>query len=317
VIPQSLTLSEIQAAFRDLETKLMPWLLAQRNIDLQGRRLIGAGRAVGAFDYVTKFDLEQALAPVSEGVESITGNETALNQIKSVRVGTYAVRGAAVAHPASMYLTSDRDYISFVSDGANWYFNGGVHRAAFADRPTPTSTETNYAFFATDTYQMFYWSGSAWVEEIAPALLKFLGETNSFPALKRSSAILQARLADDSAHTDIEVADEAYNATNWNASLEVPTKNAVRDKIETVTGGEAAALVSDTAYASSWNGVTTIAPSKNAVYDKIETLLGSTAYTPTNVTTDRSYDADATSVAELADVLGTLLADLQGKGILS
>ena len=39
------------------------------------------------------------------------------------------------------------------------------------------------------------------------------------------------------------------------------------------------------------------------------------AYTPTNVTPDRSYDADATTVNELADVLGTLIADLQAVGL--
>lgn len=39
-------------------------------------------------------------------------------------------------------------------------------------------------------------------------------------------------------------------------------------------------------------------------------------YTPTNVTTDRSYDADATTLAELADVVGTMIADLQAVGIL-
>lgn len=37
-------------------------------------------------------------------------------------------------------------------------------------------------------------------------------------------------------------------------------------------------------------------------------------YTATNVTEDRTYDADATTVAELADVLGTLLADLSQRG---
>lgn len=41
------------------------------------------------------------------------------------------------------------------------------------------------------------------------------------------------------------------------------------------------------------------------------------AYTPSNVTATRTYDADATSVAELGDVLGTLIADLQEKGVLS
>ena len=34
--------------------------------------------------------------------------------------------------------------------------------------------------------------------------------------------------------SDVLVPDEAYDATNWNGSLEVPTKNAVRDKIESL-----------------------------------------------------------------------------------
>jgi hypothetical protein len=42
----------------------------------------------------------------------------------------------------------------------------------------------------------------------------------------------------------------------------------------------------------------------------------SAAYTPTNVTTDRAYDANATTLDELADVLGTLIADLQAKGFI-
>jgi hypothetical protein len=40
------------------------------------------------------------------------------------------------------------------------------------------------------------------------------------------------------------------------------------------------------------------------------------AYTPSNVTTDRSYDANSTSVDEIADVLGTLIADLQSLGLI-
>lgn len=74
--------------------------------------------------------------------------------------------------------------------------------------------------------------------------------------------------------------------------------------------------VPDEAYGSGWNSSLEV-PTKNAVYDKIQTLLGSTAYTITNVTTDRSYDADLVLVGELADVLGTLIQDLKDKGILS
>ena len=33
------------------------------------------------------------------------------------------------------------------------------------------------------------------------------------------------------------VSDDAYDATDWNGNLEVPTKNAIRDKIETIVGG--------------------------------------------------------------------------------
>ncbi len=50
----------------------------------------------------------------------------------------------------------------------------------------------------------------------------------------------------------------------------------------------------------------------------LEAIVAATsAYTPTNVTELRAYDANATSVAELADVLGTLIADLKTKGIIS
>ena len=44
---------------------------------------------------------------------------------------------------------------------------------------------------------------------------------------------------------DVLVDDEAYNAANWNGSLEVPTKNAVRDKIEALDHGALAGLTDD------------------------------------------------------------------------
>jgi hypothetical protein len=49
---------------------------------------------------------------------------------------------------------------------------------------------------------------------------------------------------------------------------------------------------------------------------RLVNLTASAAYTPTNVTTDRSYDANATTLDELADIVGTIIADLQTKGIL-
>jgi hypothetical protein len=40
------------------------------------------------------------------------------------------------------------------------------------------------------------------------------------------------------------------------------------------------------------------------------------AYTPSNVTADRSWDCNATTLDELADVVATLVGDLQGYGLL-
>jgi hypothetical protein len=46
--------------------------------------------------------------------------------------------------------------------------------------------------------------------------------------------------------------------------------------------------------------------------------LAQTGYTTfTNLTTDRTCDANATTVEELADILGTLIVDLKTKGIIS
>jgi hypothetical protein len=40
-------------------------------------------------------------------------------------------------------------------------------------------------------------------------------------------------------------------------------------------------------------------------------------YSESNVTTDRTFDADTVAVAELADIVGTLIVDLRGIGIIN
>lgn len=48
---------------------------------------------------------------------------------------------------------------------------------------------------------------------------------------------------------------------------------------------------------------------RTAIVDSLE-INPTNTFSPTNVTTDRTYDADSTTTAELADVLGTLIQDL-------
>jgi hypothetical protein len=45
-------------------------------------------------------------------------------------------------------------------------------------------------------------------------------------------------------------------------------------------------------------------------------IVQSAAYTTSNVSTDRSFDANSTTLDELSDVVGTLIADLRALGIL-
>jgi hypothetical protein len=80
------------------------------------------------------------------------------------------------------------------------------------------------------------------------------------------------------------VPDDAYDATTWNANTAVPTKNAVRDKIEALV---LSTEVSDAPYdAIGWDAVTAIAPSKNAVRDALEAI---TALIAASVIPDGDY----------------------------
>jgi hypothetical protein len=70
-----------------------------------------------------------------------------------------------------------------------------------------------------------------------------------------------------------------------------------------------------------WGTATTDGSGVTGVTNDRDTFAGglfsatTQTYTATNVTTDRSYDANSTTLDEVADVLGTLISDLRAKGI--
>ena len=53
---------------------------------------------------------------------------------------------------------------------------------------------------------------------------------------------------------------------------------------------------------------------QNGAWNNLSVIPQGT-YTPTNVTTDRSFDANNTTIDELADVVGTMIADGQAAGV--
>lgn len=64
-------------------------------------------------------------------------------------------------------------------------------------------------------------------------------------------------------------------------------------------------------------GAITVTSNGSNYYSSSRKLPGSPqTYAPTNVTTDRAFDADTVVIAELADVVGTLIADLQARKVI-
>ncbi len=68
-------------------------------------------------------------------------------------------------------------------------------------------------------------------------------------------------------------------------------------------------------YSKDWNGAGTAAPHFRTEEGDIVLLAQVATYTPTNVSADRSFDADTVLIAELADIVGTIITDLQTVGV--
>jgi hypothetical protein len=99
-------------------------------------------------------------------------------------------------------------------------------------------------------------------------------------------------------------ADDSHADDNFGLIVDVSNGGAGNAYIGKFTDGNEAAgavMTSDASGNANWGNPFNVA----------------SPYTVTNVTTDRTYDADSSSVDELADVLGTVIADLQSVGILS
>jgi len=124
------------------------------------------------------------------------------------------------------------------------------------------------------------------------------GASGTAPVSDGASGLSMVDIATQ-AELNAKVDDTAYDESSWDGDTNAPTKNALRDKIETL----GSASIDDTAYGAGWDGETTTAPSKNAVYDKIETIGASgeaTTYEVLNSNSD--VDTDLTDGATASTV---------------
>lgn len=186
-----------------------------------GQRLthITSGTAVAPFGVGTEIELENgAGTPIIAATENFTwadataASEDCTYSLQLIRAGTLETTlsidiSGNIVGAKSFYATQNLK----AGSGNNIFWDG---------RSSMQSPVDGNLLFRDSTAATF-------------GLLQLGGTTSSFPALKRSTTILVARLADDSANTNIEVLDDAY-AVGWNGSSNVPTKNAIYDKIESL-----------------------------------------------------------------------------------
>lgn len=107
---------------------------------------------------------------------------------------------------------------------------GSYPRAAFQVYNNADSTEIPFLVSS----QGFAWLRNSKTDEVA---LTIKGATSQTANLQNWIDSSDAVLASVSASGDISVPDEAYGS-GWNGSTEVPTKNALYDKIETISSGQ-------------------------------------------------------------------------------
>jgi hypothetical protein len=96
------------------------------------------------------------------------------------------------------------------------------------------------------------------------------------------------------------------------------TRSTLMDSSAEAVPGMLITIAEGTSHAdSTWQLTTdaTIVLNTTALtFQKLGSATALQTYSVTNVTTDRTYNADSTSINELADVLGTLIADLRTRG---
>ena len=103
---------------------------------------------------------------------------------------------------------------------------------------------------------------------LASAALKATGTSgNTVPLLDGTNTWSNAQ----------SVPDDAYDATSWNGNNQVPTKNAVRDKIETVVAGSSPLLEAYTFTGSEGSGVGKTFSSLGSFRDLILVISGRAA----------------------------------------
>ncbi len=163
MISTRFTLNDLQDYQRDINAKIDA--LTTRNINMEQRRVINAGRSVSEFDYVVRAELREAIQKVTPTDQSVVQTGL-LNTATTVRYGAFATRGAPTAHANSIFVATDHSYVSWVSTGAGWIYLAGENNATQAGLAAIAlllgANDANYIVNCTDFTHRLRWTGSAY-----------------------------------------------------------------------------------------------------------------------------------------------------------
>lgn len=158
--PLQFTLPEIQQSFRDVWAALDTFLTGNR--DLDGRKFTNVGDAAGQQEWITLGQGDRRYEPLKPA-ETSRPKQTG---IKPVRIGLYADRGPAWAFRYTIFEASDRNYVAWASDGANWIYAYGIHSRTQSQLSALAATlgtnDVGYLVWVTDFGHLLRWTGSAW-----------------------------------------------------------------------------------------------------------------------------------------------------------
>lgn len=124
----------------------------------------------------------------------------------------------------------------------------GLHKdLTGTDLHPPGAHKTQHEDGGSDEISLTGLAGSPALGSSTTATTQSPGDNSTKVATTAYVDAAAAAILDGATFTgDVVVPDEAYDATNWNGSMEVPTKNAVRDKIEAIAGAGIPATIVDT-----------------------------------------------------------------------
>jgi len=139
-VPSILSLEEVQQSFRDMWALISPLLTG--NLNMKGRRIINLGAGTDSTDAAT---VAQAL---------------------SARIDVFANRGQAAFYPNQYFTASDRNYLTWLSNGTNWVYAYGRYKRTQAQlsalASTLTSTDALLEVEVTDYSHVLRWTASVW-----------------------------------------------------------------------------------------------------------------------------------------------------------